>query len=467
MQKIDTIILGAGMAGLCAGYNLSHRGQKISIFEKDNSWGGLAKTIDFNGFKFDLGGHRFWTKNKDIESFVKKLINQDLLAVDRHSKIFIHDKLINYPLELKDVLFSFGIKKNIHLTASFMSSKMTRLSKNRGNNFEDWIVKRFGQEIYHFYFRPYTEKVWGIKCNQISSDWANQRIKNVSLASVIRNILPQKTGAKSFINKFYYPKHGIGMISDKLVQGIKTVNNEIYCSNAVVKIKHNHKYINEIKTSRDNYSYSAKQVISSIPLTQLLNLLDPTPPRDILDLSANLKFRSLILIALVLDKQSFSKNQWIYFPDPNISFGRLHEPKNWSQSMGQTNKTLIVLEVFCDFQDSVWQKNDEEIKEIVAKDLINNTKLINNHDIENYQVIRIKYAYPVYQVGYQDSLDKSKKYLFNFQNLQLIDRGGLFMYNNIDQAMAMGFAAANNILQNNVKCFEAIERAGQHNEYLE
>jgi len=420
--KLKNIILGAGLTGLSAGYEA----KDAVIYEKSDKIGGLARTEEFDGFRFDLGGHRFLTRKLHVEKFVKDLLKSDLLEVNRKSKIFSHHKLLDYPPSTSIFFHINPFELSIMLSA-YLYRKTNPIQNMR--SFKDKAINIFGDELYKYYFEKYTEKVWGIKCDEISKDWVEARLPQISLKRVIKHIIFKKQKSKSFSDAFLYPKYGIGMLCEKLSKDLN-----INLSSKVTSLKHTENKITSVIIN-DELEIPCEKIVSTIPINQLIHILKS--PEKIINTANKLRYRNVICVFLAMNLPNLTNVHWIYFPDKEI-FGRLHEPKNWSSHLSPSDKTGICLEIFCDETDKIWQMNDLEIATSCINDLYNFSK----EKAVAHKVVKVGNAYPIYDLEYKKNLGIVKDYLSNFENLKLAGRTGNFNYLNMDDCIEEGFEAA-------------------------
>src|SRR3990167_6569350 len=414
-EKIfPVVIIGAGPAGLSAAYELALQNIKTLVLEKDPKYvGGLAKTLNYKGFRFDIGGHRFFSKNKEIENLWNKILGRDLLLKKRLSRIFYRKKFFHYPLQPLNALVNLGFLTAIGVFASYVLARVFPI-KNE-HSFEDWVVNRFGRRLYTIFFKTYTEKVWGIPCNKISKDWAAQRIRDLWL---------------------------------KVKEIIEDHSSSVLLGSPAVSVLHNGKKITSVIVEREGSKINilGDHFISSMPLVELINCLNPKPPSRVLHVAQNLKYRDFLLVVVVIAKKNLFPDQWIYIHDPNVRVGRIQNFKNWSDLMvPKSDLTCLGLEYFCSKKDELWNKADDKIIEIAVKEL-EFLGFINKTEVLSRKVIRVTEAYPVYDRGYLSKVQIIRKYLQNFTNLQVVGRNGMHKYNNQDHAMMTGLLAARNIM---------------------
>jgi protoporphyrinogen oxidase len=446
----EVLILGGGLTGLSAGYILTKSGRSVTVFEGDSTVGGLSKTIVKDDFRFDLGGHRFFTKDKKIDMFVRDLMEGELIFVSRKSKIYLHNKYFDYPLKPLNAMLGMGIPTTIKILSDYGIEKLKRLIKRKDNiSLEDWVVSNFGRTMFNIYFKEYSEKVWGIECNRISAEWVAQRIKGLSLSRAIRNAFFKIKGKNipTLADAFLYPQLGIGRISERLKDKIEK-NNRVLTNTRVGSINHSNFIIDSVTVKDHQHSsiISGKQFISSMPITNLVNMLNPPPPAYILDAASKLKFRDLVIVALMVNRKRVTDQNWLYIPEQKIPFGRIHEPTNWSRKMAPDGKTIIVIEYFSFKGDNIWNESDEKLTDITVENL-EFIGLVKKQEVINSIVVRVPNAYPLFEIGYKEISSVIYKYLSTFENLHIAGRSGMFKYYNMDHAIESGINAANEVIQ--------------------
>ena len=446
----DVVILGGGLAGLSAGRVLSDADRSMIVLESDSAVGGLSKTITYRGFRFDLGGHRFITKKKRIESFVDGLLDGDSLTVLRKSKIFMFNKSFDYPLKPSNALFGLGMATTLKAVSDYGKERIRNyFSTPVHTSLEDWVVSNFGRTMFNIYFREYSEKVWGLQCDRICKEWVAQRIKGLSLGAAIKNAFFKFTGKDidTLADEFIYPSKGIGDISERLKAEIEG-ENPVLMDTGVSKIIHENFVVTHViaENCKDVLDIAGREFISSIPLTSLVQMLTPSVPDDIIDAASRLKYRDLVIVTVMLDRESVSDLTWIYLPEKNVPIGRIHEPKNWSIHMAPEGKTHLVCEYFCFQDDDIWSSGDEELGSLTAKSL-EGLGIIEGGDVIDSYVVRVPRAYPLFEVGYAEHYERILRYLDNFMNLHISGRNGMFRYYNMDYAIESGIEAAEKIIR--------------------
>ena len=444
-QFKDVVILGGGPSGLSAGHVLSEAGSNVLVIEGQARVGGLAKTIEHNGFRFDLGGHRFITSDKQLEALVREILGGDLLVVERSSKILLDGKLYDYPISIRNALAGFGLRKSSRLIADYLYEQFRKhFVKHPIISLEDWVVRHFGRSLFNVFFKEYSEKVWGVSCDRIAKEWVAKRIKGLSLGVAIKGAFAraESRSLRTLANQFLYPPLGIGQICDNLKLRIDR-NGQVMTDTRVIGINHADNEIQSVTVQNAGgiHEYSGSEFISSIPLTVVVQLLNPQPPAEILQAAASLRFRDLVVVTLMLNREQVTDQTWMYIPDRAVPFGRFHEPKNWSARMAPDGKTHLVVEYFCFKGDAVWTATDAALAERTTREL-SRMGFIEPDDVYDSAVLRIPKAYPLFEVDYLQKQKYIVDYLERFSNLELVGRGGQFEYYNTDHAMESGIAAA-------------------------
>lgn len=449
-EKNDIVIIGGGLTGLSAGYVLTKAGFRVRVFERDTTVGGLSKTVVRNGFRFDLGGHRFFTKNKKIDSFVRELMNGELIAVGRSSKIYMRGRFLDYPLKPFNAMFGLGIPTTFRILADYGLEKARRLINDPESvSLEDWVVKNFGRTMFDIYFREYSEKVWGIDCSRISAEWVDKRINGLSLAKAVRSAFFKVSGRDlpTLVDEFVYPELGIGRISDRLREEIET-ENKVFTGTVVERINISDFRVESIVVRNHDHTdvVPAEEFISSLPITSLIRMLNPAPPENIIRAASKLRFRDLIVVTVMVDRERVTDQTWIYIPEQKIPFGRIHEPTNWSEKMAPKGKTLLVAEFFSYAGDRVWNEDDRRLTDITVENL-ERLGFIRKHEVIDSVVVRVPKAYPLFEVGYKELCDEIYDYLGMFSNLNIAGRSGMFRYYNMDHAIESGIETAEKIFK--------------------
>lgn len=444
------VIAGAGIAGLSAACRLQREPDApFVIFEKDGCVGGCSRTLQHGAFRFDLGGHRFYTRKLHVQRLVEELLGDDLVRVDRLSRILFRGRLVNYPLRPFNTLKALGPLSALRATLDYGLTKL-RPSGNDGaveETFEQWALKRFGQYLYRVYFKVYTEKTWGVPCSRLSADFAEQRIKGLSFREAVRDALFKKGSDESLVRRFIYPRRGFGQVPDAMARAVAEPN-RILTQHAIVEVEHDGGRVVAVTARRPDGAavrQPCRALLSSLSIDELARSLRPAPPAEVLDAAGKLPFRSLVVLVLFLDVKQVSPDHWIYVPSPDVGFCRIHEPKNWSPEMSPPGKTSLVLEYFCQQGDEIWNRGRERLAAEAAAEL-ERIGLIRQEWVRDSALVRLPKAYPVYELGYRAHLDVINRYLGRFDNLFSLGRNATFVYTSSDHYMDMGLKAAENLL---------------------
>lgn len=453
-ESRSTLVIGAGPTGLSTAYKLALNKLSVEVLEASPDYvGGLARTEVRDGYRFDIGGHRFYTGVKEIMTFWKDILGSNFIERKRLSRIYYGGKYFRYPLEPLEALYLLGPVYAVHSVLSYIKAHL--FPRKNEDTFEDWIVNRFGLKLYETFFKSYTEKVWGIPCNQISSDWAAQRIRGLSIATVIKQAClsllgRKKSNVRTLIDRFYYPRLGPGELWEKVAEKIHEMDGQVHMDNRVKSIQWEDRKVTSLSAEKSDGSlcnYEANEFVSTMPLGSLIKSLDPKPPEEVLDAADQLGTRHFIMVAVVLDAKELFADNWIYIHDPQVKVGRIQNFKNWSPDLVPDDSTTCLgLEYFCSENDDLWNLTDKELEELAVDDL-NKLGLSKGCKTLNSYVVRVTDAYPVYHEGYQEAVTAVRDFLEdNLDNLQVAGRGGMHRYNNQDHACLTGFVAARNII---------------------
>ncbi len=450
-QKV-VVIIGAGPAGLTAVYELCKMGVKNIVLEKDSVVGGLARTVYYKGYRFDIGGHRFFTKIKDVEKMWKEVLREDFLTCNRLSRIYYKKRFFFYPLRPTNALSGLGVLESFFIILSYLKALLFPIRPEK--SFEEWIRNRFGRRLYKIFFKTYTEKVWGISCNEISAEWAAQRIKGLSLLTALKNsLITRQTNhndsvIRTLTNTFNYPKYGTGMMWETVATIVQQKGTDLQLNARIEKIHWSNRRLQEIEVNANGNRELVRGTyfISSMPIRELIQKFEPSVPAEILQAANNLKYRDFLIIGLIINKKDVFPDNWIYIHDPNVRVGRIQNFKNWSPHMvPDPNKTSLELEYFCSEGNDLWLMSDQALIEL-GKHELEKLNLVRAQDVEDGVVIRVAKAYPVYDSTYRKSLQVIRGFLSQFDNLQLVGRNGMHKYNNQDHSMLTAMLAVKNIL---------------------
>jgi len=445
----EAIILGGGPAGLAAAHELTRAGQKPLVVDRDQAPGGLCRTVEFKGFLFDVGGHRFLTKYPEIQKLWHDVMGDDMLSVRRMSRIHYRGDFFKYPLSIPNAVANLGPLEAIRCIASFLQFRFNPIESA---SFEGWMYNRFGRRLFDIFFKTYTEKLWGIPCKTLSSDWADQRIENLSLGKALKQALfgRAQRGPKTLTESFLYPKTGPGEFYRRYQDQISAAGAEIRHATEVVKIRHEGGKVKSVVTrslaSGVEEERPATAVFSSISLLRMLQMLDPAPPEEVLRASRELRYRNYLVVNAIMDRENLFPDQWVYIQSPEVRLARLQNYKNWSPYMvPDPKKTSLGLEYFASSDESFWNLPDSELIAWALSDL-ERVGLGSRKYLLDAFVIRQRDAYPIYNLGYKKHLTVIREWLKTLPNLFPVGRAGLFRYCNSDLALLLGFYAARNFL---------------------
>lgn len=451
MTHHPVVIIGGGPAGLTAGYELLKQGIKPIVLEKADKVGGISRTETYKDYRFDIGGHRFFTKVGEVDQFWYEILADEFIKVPRLSRIYYQGKFYNYPLSLFNALSNLGIIQSCLILVSYLRAKLhAKLNPDfEPETFEEWVTDCFGRRLYRIFFKTYTEKVWGIPCNQIRADWAAQRIQGMSLKRAVINAVFKSQNAKSLIKEFKYPVLGPGMMWERCQEKLESQGAPVHLHTTVTRIEREGTRIKSItaKQGDETLQFTGDHFISSMPVTALLYRLDPPPPDHVLEAAKGLKYRDFLIVSLIVNQPDLFPDNWIYIHSPEFKVGRIQNFKNWSPAMvPDPSKTCLGMEYFCSEGDPLWELSDVELIELATREVINLNLGVQEGDVEDGVVIRQHKAYPVYDGEYRKHLQVIQEYIQTFENLQTVGRNGMHRYNNQDHSMLTAMLAVKNIL---------------------
>jgi protoporphyrinogen oxidase len=450
----EVAVLGAGPAGLTAAFELDRLGMQCRVFEGHHtSVGGLSRTEKFKDYRFDIGGHRFFTKSLEINGLWHDFLPpSDWLSVKRMSRIYYAGRFYSYPLKGAEVVRGLGLRTSMGCLASYAQERAK--PGTDPVSFEDWVVAQFGRRLFEIFFKTYTEKVWGIPCEEISADWAAQRIKGLSLPTAVRNALggQRNGGVKTLIEEFQYPKLGPGMVWDAVADRLRRAGTPIHLGARVTGLHRRGKRITSVCTDQSGLQVmtEAAHVISSIPLRSLIEGLTPEPPESVLAAARGLRYRDFVTVVLVIDEPNLFPDNWIYIHDPQVKVGRIQNFKNWSPLMVPNESTTALgLEYFCFEGDGLWDSSDKQLLELAIREMTS-LGMLDPSLVLDGTVVRVPKAYPTYNQSYETNVDVIRSFLdCEIENLELCGRNGMHKYNNQDHAMMTGLLAARNVAGEN------------------
>ncbi len=441
------VILGAGPAGLSAAYELTRAGQRPVVLEKDALVGGLARTVEYKGYLFDIGGHRFFTKVPAVERMWREVLGADLLTRRRLSRIYYRGKFFRYPLEPWNALRGLGLRESLRCALSYLWAKAA--PEKPEEDFEAWVSNRFGRRLFEIFFRSYTEKVWGISCREIRAEWAAQRIRGLSLRTLLLDALKlrptdRRKVVRTLIHEFQYPRRGPGMMWDRTRELVEAHGGQVVLQAPVRRICWQPGRVLAVEAG--GRLWGGDHFISSIALRDLIRSLDPAPPESVRHAAEDLRYRDFLTAALIVRGRDLFPDNWIYVHDPDVKVGRIQNYGNWSPEMAPDPQTTCLgLEYFCFEGDRLWSMPDPALLALAEEEL-DRLGLAARGQVVDGAVLRMEKAYPIYDARYQRALATVRGFLEQVPNLQLVGRNGMHRYNNQDHSMLTGMLAARNAL---------------------
>jgi protoporphyrinogen oxidase len=439
------VVLGAGPAGLTAAYLLAKQGKPVIVLESTEFVGGIARTQVRDGYRFDLGGHRFFTKVKEVDELWHEIMKEEFLKRPRQSRIYWNDKFLEYPLQGMDVIRKLG---PVELTRCLISYAWAAMKpKGREDTFEDWVSNRFGKRLYQHFFKTYTEKLWGVSAREIRAEWAAQRIKGLSFFSAARAAFFGNEGnkIKSLISEFNYPRFGPGQMWEQMTDDIKDKGGEIRLNAPVTKLVTEDGRI--VKVLAGGETLEPSHVISSLPLRTTVGIAEPEAPVDVRDAARGLRYREFLTVLLVIEGEDLFPDNWIYIHQPGVRVLRIQNFKSWSPWMvppGETSSS-IGMEYFCFEGDELWNTPDDQLVQMASQE-IERLHLARAQDVKFGFVERVHKAYPIYDELYAERVATIRRWLESISNITQVGRNGLHRYNNSDHSMLTAMRAVDNIL---------------------
>jgi protoporphyrinogen oxidase len=440
-----TLVLGGGPAGLTAGYLLGKRDRDVLVLEAEDQVGGLAKTVERDGYRFDLGGHRFFTKALEVDDLWHEVLGDEFLRRPRMSRIYWNKKYLDYPLRGPDVIKKLG---PIEL-ARCMGSYLAAAARPKGEeaSLEQWVTNRFGRRLFELFFQSYNEKVWGVPASEIRAEWAAQRIKGLSFFSAARAAFFGNRGnkIKSLISEFNYPRYGPGQMWDAMTDAIRTQGGEVLLSAPVTRLELAGSRVVEVEAGDATYTLP-EAVISSLPLREVVRMVSPPAPQHVVDAADGLRYRDFLTVALVVDGEDLFPDNWIYIHEPGVRVGRIQNFRSWSPWMvPDPSKACVGMEYFCFAGDDLWSMDDDGLVALAADEL-ERLQLAPKSKVERGYAIRVPKAYPIYDADYAERVQVIRGWLDGIDNLQQVGRNGLHRYNNSDHSMLTAMRAVDNLL---------------------
>ncbi|MCL4841585.1 MAG: NAD(P)/FAD-dependent oxidoreductase [Bryobacteraceae bacterium] len=452
-------VLGAGPAGLTAAYELTRHGQPCVVLEQGSQVGGLSRTVEHNGYLFDIGGHRFYTAVPLIEKIWTETLDEDMLVRPRLSRIYYRQHFFQYPLEPMNVVRGLGPVEVFRCGLSYAFARF----RKRGNekHFEEWVSNRFGKRLFEIFFRTYTEKVWGIPCDEIGAEWAAQRIRGLSFGTLVKQtLLSGRKPVRSLIKEFLYPRRGPGMMWDRMRARVEKAGGRVLTDHPVEAIEMEDGRVAAVRAGGQRFEVNG--VISTLALGDLLPMVEPPPPQPALRAAAGLRYRDFLTVALMVRGRGLFPDNWIYIHEPGVKVGRIQNYTNWSPEMvPDPEMSCLGMEYFCFEGDGLWTSSDEQLGELARREIAS-LGLVDPARIEGFAVVRVPKAYPMYDGAYRDHRQTLGSWFRGIPNLEAAGRNGLHRYDNQDHAMLSGIMAARNLIGGHFDLFE-----WQQNDYLE
>ncbi len=432
------VVVGGGPAGLTAAYLLSKKGYTVTVYEGEAVLGGISQTAQYKGYRFDIGGHRFFTKITAVEDLWHEILGDEFISVPRLSRIHYRGTFFHYPLKPVNALMGLGIVNSLAVLLSYL--KWHFWPYEREENFEQWVTNRFGRRLYEIFFKTYTEKVWGIPCTEIRAEWAAQRIKGLSLARAVlsaASVTRRPTRIKSLITHFQYPRLGPGQMWETCAERIRSMGNEVHLEHYVDRVVTEGQRVTAVRVRNGSRieEVACDHVISTMPLRTLMRSLHPSPPEESRLAAEGLRYRDFLVVALILDDDDLFPDNWIYVHTPGVKVGRIQNFNNWSRAMvPEEGRTCLGMEYFCFEGDGLWESSDEDLidlarHELAVLDITGGSRVVDG------AVIRMPKAYPIYDGAYQGCVDGVRSYIDPIPNLHTVGRNGMHKYNNQDHSM--------------------------------
>jgi protoporphyrinogen oxidase len=438
-----TLVLGGGPAGLTAGYLLAKQELPVTVFEAEDQVGGIAKTVEQDGYRFDLGGHRFFTKSKEVERLWWEVMGDEFLLRPRMSRIYWNERFLDYPLRGPDVIRKLG---PVELTRSFASYLAAKLRpKGEEETVEQWVSNRFGRRLFELFFRSYTEKVWGVSTSELRAEWAAQRIKGLSFFSAVKAALFGNRGnkVKSLIDEFHYPRYGPGQMWETMTEQIRGLGADVQLETPAETLMIEDSRVVAVEAGGERHEPG--HVISSLPLRAIVGMTEPAPPREVLEAARGLRYRDFLTVALVLDGEDLFPDNWIYIHYPDVRVGRIQNYRAWSPYMvPDPDKACVGLEYFCFAGDDLWEMDDDKLVELATREL-EQIGLADGAKVERGYAVRVPKAYPMYDSDYAERVATIRTWLEGIENLHQVGRNGLHRYNNSDHSMLTAMRVVENI----------------------
>jgi protoporphyrinogen oxidase len=443
--------VGAGPAGLTAGCEAQDAGWDVTVLEKDPTYvGGISRTVRHGDYRFDIGGHRFFSKSAEVTAWWRRRLPDDFIKVRRMSRIYYRRKFFDYPLKPWNALSNLGLVTSTLCVLSYVWARL--VPRRPEQSFEDWVTNRFGRRLFLIFFKTYTEKIWGIPTSELSADWAAQRIKGLSLSKAILGALKGRRDGgpviKTLVDSFEYPRLGPGQMWEKAAADIRLKGGRVEMGLGVSRIVHQGGRVTTVEAAGPGglvRAFEAEEFILSMPLRETVLAFDPPLPEEARAAARRLRYRDFITVAVVVEGENPFPDNWIYIHEPGVKLGRVQNFGNWSQAMvGRPGTTCLGLEYFCFEGDGLWSMPDADLIDLGKRELAE-LGLVPAGALREGAVVRVEKAYPIYDPGYQDCVTAVRRALEGFANLRVVGRNGMHKYNNQDHSMMTAILAVKNL----------------------
>jgi protoporphyrinogen oxidase len=441
---MHVVVLGAGLAGLATAYELCKAGHRVTVIERDPWVGGMATSWKQGHYWLDHGPHRFHSRDKGLIEHLYEVLDNDIVIRDRLSRIYMQGRFFHYPLKAQNVFENMPKKLLVKAIWDYLTIRMRQWFRPiPDDNFENWVLKRFGRTLYEMFFGTYTSKAWKMPCTEISADWASQRISQANLwDTIIKTLRPPKDGeVRSLVNEFWYPAHGgIGSIGRKYAEKIRAMGGEIHTASPAARIEIENGLAKRVAFTTDGRErvVDCDEVVNTIPLPRLLELFSPKIGPEAQHAISKLRYLAIVFVYLEVDTPTVSPDHWVYLPEKHLTIHRISEFKNFSDDAAPGDSTVVCCEITCKWDDEHWGLTLPEAAEIARKDLVTVGLLDPKTPCRGIDLHRLRYAYPVYDLTYKEHLETLKREAKKVKNLQTTGRQGLYRYNNMDHSIAMG-----------------------------
>ena len=442
-----TVVVGAGPAGLAAGRELARAGRPVVVIEREDGVGGIARTIERDGYRFDIGGHRFFTSVAEVRALWEGLLGEDLLVRQRRSRILFHGKFFDYPITARSALAGLGPLEGLRIVASYLAARLRPIEPEE--TLTAWVTNRFGRRLFETFFRSYTEKVWGMRCEEIGAQWAAQRIRGMSLRAALADMLRRGAGGhRSLVTEFQYPRLGPGMLWERMRAEIEAAGGRVLLQTRLGEIRHEGGRIREVTAAGPEgpVTLPAASVVSTVALRDLVPAVAPALPAEVGEAARALRYRDFIQVALVLDGAEPFPDTWVYLHDPEVRAGRVQNFRAWSPALVPApDRCCVGVEYFCSIGDDLWRSADADLVALAGEEL-RRAGLTGGRRVVAGHVVRMRDAYPVYDGRHLDRIDVIRRGLAAVPGLQVAGRNGMHRYNNMDHSILTGLLAARNVL---------------------